>query len=129
MGFSQPAAPKLYRVTRYFTFTRTWKDQDHVTNRDYINLIAVSNKIDSSLFFKTIRDGEKIRLLGVLTLCGPTTIADDIARLLPNFNVMPLGNEYIDPVEWMVDQHAEVDGPVFHNYRGNPFRDVRKQLF
>ncbi len=118
-------APKR---TRYFTFTRV-----NPRSQDYAILLDTCERIDASLGYKTVRDGQKIRLLGFITLRGPATIADDILRLLPNFNVTSLNRRFGSGFDWLAEARSGsrffVDGPMFHNYKGHPFQQLKTQLF
>jgi len=115
--------------TRYFTFTRV-----NPYSCDYSHLLDVCERIDGSLCYKTIRDGWKIRLMGFIVLRGPTTIVDDIRRLLPNFNVTLLDMEFESGYDWIVNTKPNgeeffVDGAVFQNAKVHPFHGLKACLF
>ena len=129
--------PKLFSLlqisrpkrTRYFVFTRV-NPRDH----DYDLLIDMCQKHDFMLAYKTVRDGWKIRLHGMLVMRGPPTVADDIMNLLPNFMVTPLSEEFTDGIDWVCsiqsgEGHFFIDGEILFNGKEHPFVDVKRSLF
>lgn len=106
--------------TRYFTFTRV-----NPKASDYDLLVGTCSKVDAYLSYKTVRDGGKVRLFGIIVLRGPSTIADDIGQLFPNFNLTPMVGEFDDNFERLMSSGG---GEVIH-HNEHPFFGLRRALF
>lgn len=110
--------------SRYFVFTRV-----NPRASDYDLLVMTSEAINASLVYKTFRTLTTVRLVGFLILRGPTTVSQDIGRLLPNFLVTWLGEQFDDGYHWLNAHHPTIDGEIHFNQRGHPFGDLKKKLF
>ena len=131
-------APSALRRTRYFVFTRI-----NPSIAEYSHLVKVCEDINASLGYKTVQDGEKLRLVGFLVLRGPSTVSGAIGRLLPNFIVSPLHFLFNDGFHWLhtipvgvivTKKRRYPDGPmtlgtVFFNGKAHPFDDLKRSLF
>jgi hypothetical protein len=113
------AAPPV--DTRYFSFTRV-----NPKISDYDALVKTCNRVDAYLSYTTVRCGEKTRLFGIIVLRGPPTIADDIGRLFPNFNLTPMTGEFDANFERLMGVTSG-DDVIQHNE--HPFFSLRRALF
>jgi hypothetical protein len=113
-GGEAHAAPPV--DTRYFSFTRV-----NPKAGDYDALVKTCNRVDAYLSYKTVRCGERTRLFGIIVLRGPPTIADDIGRLFPNFNLTPMTGEFDANFERLMGNTS--GGDVIQHSEHPLFRD------
>lgn len=109
---------KPAKLTRYYTFTRV-----NPKSSDYDLLVRTCHRINAYLGYRTLRDADKVRLIGFIVLRGPKTIVDDIEQLFPNFHLMSM-------VGCFGDNYSDLgDDDTIITANEHPFVSVRKSLF
>jgi len=74
--------PLSSKYTRYFIFSRV-----NPSERDYRHLCTECKRINAYFGYRTMRDGDRIRLIGFIVLRGHRTVASDLVRGFPNFSL------------------------------------------
>jgi hypothetical protein len=99
------------RYTRYFKFSRVSPEEI-----DYDLLVQVCKNINAALFYVTVNERGKPKLIGYFVLRGPRTYADDLARIFPNFLITAM-----QASEDLNEEEFETNAL--------PFEDLKRVLF
>lgn len=70
---------------KYYAFNRV-----NPTITDYERLVSHCREISAYLVYRTIREDEKVRLLGYIVFWNSVDDVSHIERVFPNFNITPL---------------------------------------
>lgn len=105
----------IMELAKYYAFTRV-----NPKPSDYVLLVEACRSIGAYMGYRTIRDGNVVRLFGFIVVWEAFPTGGSIERLFPNFNLTYLKDTFDNNLLKLVKMKE----------RGNePFVSVRRVLF